>query len=109
MRMAGRNAQIKAVVEAKRLMNVQVEVKASVRPLKSSIALSRFSSRLIRITIDPRVLKLPKELQVYVVCHELAHFKANTPYHTSAFWKELERVFPDPQRLEEEVLRGVMA
>jgi len=109
--MARRNtAQIKAVLEeAKRLMEVEENVKVSVRPLKTTIATIRFSSRGVRITVSPKVLNLPKKLQLYVICHELAHYKANTPYHTTSFWNELRRAFPNPKALEEEVLRRVMA
>ena len=108
--MLSRKERAEALLEkAMFLMDVEEKATISVRPLKTTIATIRFSSKGIRITIDPKVLDFPPELQLYVICHELAHYKANTPYHTKAFWDELREVFSDPEAMEEEVLRRVMA
>ncbi|NJE04108.1 M48 family metallopeptidase [Thermococcus sp. MV11] len=78
--------------QAKRLIDCHREVKVKVRPLKTSIA--RVSFRYGTITLDPSVLKLEEEEILYVLVHELAHLKAETTYHSSAFWMEVEKAFP---------------
>lgn len=45
------------------------------------------------ITFNTRLLLLPRELAVYVVCHELAHFRH--PDHSPAFFAHLARYLPE--------------
>jgi len=84
--------------QAKELLECRRPVKVKVRPLKTSVA--RISFRYGTITIDPSVLELEEEEILYVLVHELAHLKAETTYHSSAFWKEMERVFPEEKAKE---------
>ena len=86
---------------AKELLECQREVKIKVRPLKTSIA--RISFKYGTITLDPSVLKLEEEEILYVLVHELAHLKAKTTYHSSAFWKEMKQAFPEERGEEIEI------
>ena len=43
-----------------------------------------------------KTILLPRPIAEYVAVHELAHL--HVPHHTPAFWKRLERVFPDYER-----------
>ncbi|ASI99430.1 M48 metallopeptidase family protein [Thermococcus celer] len=83
---------------AKNLLDCQRPVKVKVRPLKTSIA--RVSFRYGTITLDPSVLELGDEEVLYVLVHELAHLKAGTTYHSSAFWMEVKRAFPEKKARE---------
>jgi len=83
---------------AKELLECRRPVKVKVKPLKTSVA--RVSFKYGTITIDPSVLELEEEEILYVLVHELAHLKAETTYHSSAFWKEMERVFPEEKAKE---------
>nr|WP_245610340.1 YgjP-like metallopeptidase domain-containing protein [Thermococcus celericrescens] len=79
--------------QAKDLLGCQRQVRVKVRPLKTSIA--RVSFKYGTITVDPSVLELDEEEILYVLVHELAHLKAETTYHSSAFWEEVGKVFPE--------------
>nr|4JIU_A Chain A, Proabylysin [Pyrococcus abyssi GE5] len=77
---------------AKDILGYQRPVKVRIRPLKMSIA--RVSFKYGTITLDPAVLNLEEEEMFYILIHELAHLKAETSYHSSSFWREVEKVFP---------------
>ena len=83
---------------ARELLDCQRNVKIKVRPLKTSVA--RVSFKYGTITLDPSVLELDEEEIFYVLVHELAHLKAETTYHSSSFWKEVERAFPEERAKE---------
>jgi predicted metal-dependent hydrolase len=48
-----------------------------------------------------RLVKAPRELIDYVICHELAHLRQMN--HSPAFWAEVARQCPDYKRLREEL------
>jgi predicted metal-dependent hydrolase len=48
-----------------------------------------------------RLMKAPRELIDYVVCHELSHLRHMN--HSAAFWAEVERQCPDYRRLRAEL------
>ena len=85
---------------AKDLLGCQRLVKVKVRPLKTSIA--RVSFKYGTITLDPAVLNLEEEEIFYILVHELAHLKAGTSYHSSSFWREVEKAFPGERAKEME-------
>lgn len=67
---------------------------ASPRFLLSS-ALARWGSCNARreVRVAWRLVKAPRELIDYVICHELAHLRHMN--HSTAFWAEVERQCPD--------------
>lgn len=48
------------------------------------------------ISLNWRVAMLPRELQIYLITHELCHQKQFN--HSPAFWQELERHYPGARR-----------
>ncbi|OUJ05199.1 M48 family metallopeptidase [Acetobacter sp. DsW_059] len=48
------------------------------------------------ITLNPHLIKAPRDCIDYVILHELCHLQEHN--HGSAFWALLERVMPDWQR-----------
>ena len=48
------------------------------------------------ITLNPHLVKAPRDCIDYVILHELCHLQEHN--HGSAFWSLLERVMPDWQR-----------
>jgi hypothetical protein len=60
-----------------------------------SSALARWGSCNARreVRLAWRLVKAPRELVDYVICHELAHLRHMN--HSSAFWAEVERQCPD--------------
>ena len=52
-------------------------------------------SRLSGIRLNWRLIHAPLDLIDYVIAHELAHLKEMN--HTSRFWAEVERLYPDWQ------------
>jgi len=49
-------------------------------------------SGLNNINLNLHLMRLPQDLQQYVICHELAHLKIRN--HSPAFWGYLETLFP---------------
>lgn len=49
------------------------------------------------ITLNYRLALYPEECTLYVVTHELAHFRYHG--HTAEFWREVEKYFPDWRRV----------
>ncbi|HZZ93999.1 MAG TPA: SprT family zinc-dependent metalloprotease [Usitatibacter sp.] len=64
-----------------------------------SSAMARWGSCNSRreVRLAWRLMKAPRELIDYVVCHELAHLRHMN--HSAAFWAEVERQCPDYRRL----------
>ena len=68
-----------------------------------SSALARWGSCNSRreVRLAWRLVKAPRELIDYVICHELAHLRHMN--HSSAFWAEVARQCPDYRRLRDEL------
>ena len=68
-----------------------------------SSALARWGSCNSRreVRLAWRLVKAPRDLIDYVICHELAHLRQMN--HSSAFWAEVARQCPDYRRLREEL------
>jgi predicted metal-dependent hydrolase len=66
-----------------------------------SSALARWGSCNTRrdVRLAWRLVKAPRDLVDYVICHELAHLRHMN--HSSAFWAEVARQCPDYRRLRE--------
>ena len=71
--------------------------------LALSGALARWGSCNTRreVRLAWRLVKAPRELVDYVICHELAHLRHMN--HSRAFWAEVERLCPDYRRLRDEL------
>jgi len=67
--------------------------------VRISPALARWGSCNARreVRLAWRLMKAPREMIDYVICHELAHIRQMN--HSSAFWAEVERQCPDYRRL----------
>jgi len=68
-----------------------------------SSAMSRWGSCNTRreVRLAWRLVKAPREMVDYVVCHELAHLRHMN--HSAAFWAEVARQCPDYRRLRAEL------
>jgi len=68
-----------------------------------SSALARWGSCNTRrdVRLAWRLVKAPRDLVDYVICHELAHLRHMN--HSSAFWAEVARQCPDYLRLRTEL------
>jgi predicted metal-dependent hydrolase len=68
-----------------------------------SSAMGRWGSCNTRreVRLAWRLVKAPRDLIDYVVCHELAHLRHMN--HSAAFWGEVERLCPDFRRLRAEL------
>ena len=68
-----------------------------------SSALVRWGSCNARreVRLAWRLVKAPRDLVDYVICHELAHLRHMN--HSSAFWAEVQHQCPDYRRLREEL------
>jgi predicted metal-dependent hydrolase len=68
-----------------------------------SSAMSRWGSCNTRreVRLAWRLVKAPRELVDYVICHELAHLRQMN--HSAAFWAEVARQCPDYKRLRAEL------
>jgi predicted metal-dependent hydrolase len=68
-----------------------------------SSALARWGSCNSRreVRLAWRLVKAPRELADYVICHELAHLRQMN--HSSAFWAEVARQCPDYRRRRDEL------
>jgi predicted metal-dependent hydrolase len=68
-----------------------------------SSAMSRWGSCNTRreVRLAWRLVKAPRELIDYVICHELAHLRQMN--HSPAFWAEVARQCPDYRRLRAEL------
>lgn len=66
-------------------------------------ALARWGSCNSRreVRLAWRLVKAPRDLVDYVICHELAHLRQMN--HSTAFWAEVERLCPDYRRLRSEL------
>lgn len=91
--------------EVRDLLQLEESVTVRIKSLKSTLARLSLTKRVL--TLDPIVLNLSEDLVFYILTHELAHLKANTPYHTSAFWREIERVYnlEDVKAIEERIFK----
>jgi len=56
------------------------------------------------ISLNPKLLFLPRQLVRYVFLHELAH--TARPDHSGSFWRVLERLEPQCRQLDREVRRA---
>lgn len=68
-----------------------------------SSAMGRWGSCNTRreVRLAWRLVKAPRDLVDYVVCHELAHLRHMN--HSASFWAEVERKCPDYRRLRAEL------
>lgn len=68
-------------------------------PLRVSDARTRWGSLSAKgvVSLNWRLIKASPEQLDYVICHELAHFRQRN--HSAAFWREVERLFPDYLRV----------
>lgn len=71
--------------------------------LRLSSAKTRWGSCNVRgdISLNWRLIKAPQEQIDYVVAHELAHLIEMN--HSPAFWKTVERIFPDYARVRQDL------
>lgn len=53
------------------------------------------------LNLNVKLIKLPQELQDYVILHELVHTKVKN--HSPHFWQELEKVLPGARQLNKEL------
>lgn len=53
------------------------------------------------LNLNVKLIKLPMELQDYVILHELVHTKVKN--HSPIFWLELEKVLPGAKTLNKEL------
>ncbi len=95
--------------EVRDLLQLEESVTVRIKPLKSTLARLSFTKRVL--TLDPLVLNLSEDLIFYILTHELAHLKANTPYHTPSFWREVERIYDleDIKTIEERIFKVLKA
>ena len=59
------------------------------------------SSSTGRIHLNCHLMRLPQEIQDYVILHELAHTKV--PNHSKRFWALLERICPHARALDKQL------
>ena len=53
------------------------------------------------LNLNIKLIKLPQELQDYVILHELVHIKVKN--HSPLFWQELEKILPGAKKLNKEL------
>ena len=84
---------------AQRVMALSLAAGLSPPTFLLSSAMGRWGSCNSRreVRLAWRLVKAPRELIDYVVCHELAHLRHMN--HSSAFWGEVERQCPDYRAL----------
>lgn len=90
--------EARAVLQERLVFHAQ-RVGLPVPPLRVSDARTRWGSLSAKgvVSLNWRLIKASPEQLDYVICHELAHFRQRN--HSAAFWREVERLFPDYQRV----------
>ena len=53
------------------------------------------------ISLNRKILRLPYELQEYILSHELVHTRIKD--HSIKFWQELEKILPNARKLNKEL------
>ena len=53
------------------------------------------------LNLNVKLIKLPQELQDYVILHELVHTKVKN--HSPLFWQEMEKALPEAKKLNKEL------
>lgn len=84
---------------AERLAHHAARAGLPLPPLRLSDARTRWGSLSPKgvVSLNWRLIKASPEELDYVICHELAHFRQRN--HSAAFWREVERLFPDTARV----------